>query len=341
VLKRATISDVARHAGVSKAAVSKVLNDGYGVSDSMRERVESSMVALGYRPSALARGMRGSSFTLGVFVVDLQNTFMAVLIDGIRAAAEKHGYQVFIGKAERGLAQQAAMIEAMTDRKMDGLLLIAPFGTTEDLETTARNTPTVVVGRHGPGLAYDTVASDDLAGSALVVDYLAGLGHRRIAHLKHVGREKNQPDMPQEVRAEGYVQAMIRNGLEQDIDVVETRWSHEGGRQAVDIFRARRTMPTALHAGTDMAAFGVLSGLQEAGIKVPEDLSIVGYDNVFAGSLPSVGLTTVDQAGFEMGSLAAELLVERIQGRHEAVNKLVQPRLVLRKTVAPAAATVS
>lgn len=334
-VKRATISDVARHAGVSKAAVSKVLRGAYGVSGTMKERVEASMAVLGYRPSALARGMRGSSFTLGVFVVELHNTFVSVLIEGIRTEAELSGYQVFIGEASRGLSQQRRMIEAMVDRKMDGLLLIAPFGTAEDLEDIARGTPTVVLGRHGPGMSYDTVASDDIAGSALIVDHLVSLGHRRIAHLMHVGRENNERGMPQEVRARGYVEAMVRNGLEQEINVLEGRWSQEGGEHAAELMLHQKNRPTAVHAGADMAALGVLTGFFESGVSVPDDFSVVGYDNVFAASLPQVALTSVDQSGVEMGTLAARLLVERIQGRKDAVSTLVPPRLVIRKTTGP------
>lgn len=334
--KRATISDVAEHAGVSRAAVSKVLRGAYGVSDVMKARVEASMEVLGYRPSALARGMRGRSFTLGVFVVDLSNTFVTVLIEGIRAEAGRRGYQVFIGEANMGLSQQQGMIEAMIDRKMDGLVLIAPFGPDEELEKIGRITPTVVLGRHGPGQSYDTVASDDMAGSALIIDHLVSLGHRRIAHLKHVGKEKNEATMPQIVRAEGYVQAMVRHGLADETDVIETRWNHQGGEAAVDLMLARKTPPTAVHAGTDMAGFGVLSRLHELEVRVPEAFSVVGYDNAFAASLPQIALTSVDQSGFDMGSLASKLLVERIDGRTEAVSTLVQPALMVRKTTGPA-----
>lgn len=333
--KRATISDVAFHAGVSRAAVSKVLRGAYGVSDIMKTRVETSMDALGYRPSALARGMRGSSFTLGVFVVDLSNTFVSVLIEGIRAEAELRGYQVFIGEANRGLNQQQRMIEAMMDRKMDGLVLIAPFGTEEELEKIGRSTPTVVLGRHGPGENYDTVASDDIAGSALIVDHLVSLGHRRITHLLHLGREKNESTMPQSVRAKGYVEAMIRNGLEDEVDLLEARWSQEGGEAAADQMLGRATPPTAVHTGTDMAAFGVLARFYGLGVAVPGDFSVVGYDNVRAASLPQIALTTVDQSGIEMGSIATRLLVERIEGRSESVSTLVAPKLVIRGTSAP------
>jgi LacI family transcriptional regulator len=228
------------------------------------------------------------------------------------------------------------MIEAMIDRKMDGLVLIAPFGPEEELEKIARSTPTVVLGRHGPGQGYDTVASDDLAGSALIIDHLVSLGHRRIAHLKHVGREKNEATMPQVVRAEGYVQAMVRHGLEDEIDIIEAKWNHQGGEAAVDLMLERDAPPTAVHTGTDMAGFGVLSRLHELGVGVPDAFSVVGYDNALAASLPQIALTSVDQSGFEMGLLASRLLVERIDGRAESVSILVQPTLMVRKTTGPA-----
>lgn len=333
--KRTTITDVALHAGVSRAAVSKVLRGAYGVSGAMKARVEASMEVLEYRPSALARGMRGSSFTLGVFVVDLSNNFTTVLIEGIRKEAELQGYQVVIGCANRGLNQQQRMIEAMVDRKMDGLVLVAPFGPEEELEKIGRSTPTVVLGRHGPGRNYDTVASDDMAGSALVVNHLVSLGHRGIAHLMHVGSEKNESTMPQSVRAEGYVEAMLHNGLLEEVDVVEAKWNQEGGEAAVEEILKRNTPPTAIYAGSDLAAFGVLARLCDLGIPVPGDLSVVGYDNAITGSFPQIALTTVDQSGIEMGSTAARLLVERIRGRAGSQSILVPPTLVVRTTTAP------
>jgi LacI family transcriptional regulator len=335
-MKRATIADVARHAGVSQAAVSKVLNDGYGVSDSMREKVGAAMEVLGYRPSALARGMRGRGFTLGVFLVDLRNTFFPVLINGISEVAEQQGYQVFIGQAGKGLEAQRRLVEAMVDRRMDGLILIAPFGTAEELEGIGLKVPTVVLGRHGPGQNYDTVASDDIAGSALIVDHLVSLGHRRIAHITHGGDGMTEPGMPQEVRARGYVEAMNRHGLQSEIDVVESWWNREGGMRAGQLILDRpQEAPTAVHAGSDMAALGAIASLTEAGLRVPDDISIVGYDNVPAESTYPIALTTVDQSGFEMGSRAATLLLERIQGRKTPVSTLVPPHLVVRQTTAP------
>ncbi|MDQ0104681.1 LacI family transcriptional regulator [Paenarthrobacter nicotinovorans] len=334
-LKRATISDVAEHAGVSRAAVSKVLRNAYGVSPAMRSKVEESMALLSYRPLALARGMRGNSYTLGVFLVDLSNTFFSVLVEGIRDVADELGYQVLIGQARQGLDAQRKLIEAMVDRRMDGLLLIAPFGPNEELEQLGRTMPVVVLGRHGPADYFDTVASDDIAGSALIVDHLVGLGHRRISMLANTMPE-GEPGMPQTVRRHGYNLAMEKHGLQEWIDHIPGRWGYESGLEAGRTIAQRplAERPTALHGGADVAALGAFTSLFDAGISIPADISLVGYDNVPSASLPPIGLTTVDQSGVQMGRQAAELLLSRIEGRSESKHILVSPKLIVRKTTA-------
>jgi LacI family transcriptional regulator len=334
-LKRATISDVAEQAGVSRAAVSKVLRNAYGVSPAMRAKVEETMALLNYRPLALARGMRGNSYTLGVFLVDLSNTFFSVLVEGVRDVAEELGYQVLIGQARHGLDAQKKLIEAMVDRRMDGLLLIAPFGPNEELERLGRTIPVVVLGRHGPAKYFDTVASDDIAGSAIIVDHLVSLGHERISMLANTQPE-SEPGMPQTVRRHGYDLAMKKHGLEDYIDHVPGRWGYESGLEAGRSIANRRIAerPTALHGGADVAALGAFTSLFDAGINIPGDISLVGYDNVPAASLPPIGLTTVDQSGVQMGRQAAELLLSRIEGRSESEHILVPPRLIVRKTTA-------
>ncbi|MFC8039029.1 LacI family DNA-binding transcriptional regulator [Paenarthrobacter sp. NPDC057355] len=334
--RRATISDVAKHAGVSRAAVSKVLRDAYGVSPAMRSKVEKSIEVLNYRPLALARGMRGSSYTIGVFLVDLSNTFYSLLLDGVRDVVEQPGYQVLIGQARHGLEAQRKLIEAMLDRRMDGLLLIAPFGPNKELEELGKIMPVVVLGRHGPADSYDTVASDDIAGSALIVEHLASLGHQRISFMGSTLSD-NEPSMPQTVRALGYDLAMERHGLAEWIDHIPGLWATAGGAEAGRTIAERSIAerPTALHGGADIAALGAYTSLLEAGITVPGDMSIVGYDNIPVSALPPIGLSTVDQSGVEMGRQAAELLLSRIEGRTGSEHVLLPPKLIIRKTSAP------
>lgn len=300
----------------------------------MKERVEAAITALEYRPLAVARGMRGRSYTLGVFLVDLSNTFFSVLVEGIRDVAEERDYQVLIGQARQGLDAQRRLIEAMVDRRMDGLLLIAPFGPDEELERLGASIPVVVLGRHGPARHFDTVASDDVEGSGLIVDHLVSLGHERISFLGH-HEPGDQPTMPQTVRARGYDLAMQRHGLERWIDHIPGRWGTEGGLAAGRMIATREQRPTALHGGADVAALGAFTALVESGLRVPDDVSIVGYDNVPASALPPISLTTVDQSGVAMGRQAAELLLTRMDGRRESQHVLIPPRLVVRHTTAP------
>ena len=333
--RRVTIVDVAARAGVSTAAASKVLRNAYGVSPQMREKVEAAIKELGYRPLAAARGMRGKTFTIGVLVSDLQNPFFGLLVDGISGEVEQSGYELMVGPAGSTAPSQSRMIEAMADRQMDGLILISPVLDPRDLDDVARRLPTVVVGRHGPADAYDTVAGDDLAGAALIVEHLAALGHRDIAYLTHADPEGSDPRFPQQVRERGYREAMARLGLGDRIDVIPGRWSTQGGRDAARALLARETLPTALYAGADVAALGVLTELWEAGRDVPGDISIVGYDDTPTAALAPISLTSADQAGFDMGATAARLLLDRFTGRAEARHVLTEPRLVPRRTSAP------
>lgn len=334
--RRTTIIDVAARAGVSVAATSKVLRNAYGVSPQMRERVEAAIEELGYRPLAAARGMRGKTYTIGVLVSDIQNPFFPLLVDGIAHEVEASGYALLLGPAGAAAQSQSRMIDAMLDRQMDGLILIAPVVPAAALARIAKSMPTVVVGRHGPADEFDTVAGDDLAGSAQIVEHLVSLGHSQIAYLSHSDAQGADDQFPQQVRERGYRDAMTAHGLEQHIDVVDGRWSTEGGRDVAARLLDRGTLPTALHAGADVAAFGVLGELWDRGVSVPGELSVVGYDNTATAALPPVGLTTVDQSGHDMGSTAASLLLERFAGRTDARHILTVPRLVERRTSGPA-----
>ena len=143
--------------------------------------------------------------------------------------------------------------------------------------------------------------------------------------------------LPEHVRLDGYREAMSRRGLETAIDIVHTAWSFEGGREAAAVFASRGDWPTAVHAGADVSALGLLSSMWEAGVEVPERVSVAGYDNTPTGALNRVGLTSVEQGGVEMGSSAGELLLSRIGGRTEAVHELKPPTLIARSTTAPPA----
>lgn len=332
VSKRPTIVDVAAHAGVSTAAASKVLRNAYGVSPEMKAKVQASMKALGYRPLASARGMRGRTHTVAAVVADLHNEFSSLLVEGIRRECDRQKYRLLVAPAGSGKAAQDRMVEDLIDRGMDGLVLISPLGTDEELEAMAKNIPVVVLGRHGASPEFDSVAADDFFGANLVVDHLVSLGHRRIAYVNHTTEGTNDAHLPEEVRVRGYVDAMIRHGLGDAIDIIQSQWSQDGGERAGKSILERDSRPTAVFAGCDVAAFGVLTALWDAGVSVPNEISVAGFDNIFTTSLAPISVTTIDQSGLSMGAAAGRLLLERVGGRTDAVNQVIEPTLVARRT---------
>jgi LacI family transcriptional regulator len=332
--RRVTIIDVARHAQVSTTAVSKVLRNAYGASPAMRAKVQQAIAELGYRPSAAARGLRGQTYTIGVMLPELRNLFFADILDGITAQLGGTEYQVLLAPGCNGEKEEARVIDAMIDRSMDGLVLIAPISSKKRLTEVARRVPTVVVGRHGASPAYDTVTDDDVAGAALVVDHLADLGHRRIAHIEHHETDRVRlAEMPNAQRAEGYQDAMRRRGLEAGIDIASTSYTHEGGYLGARQLLTRPQLPTAIFAGADVVALGALEAIAEAGLTVPGDISVAGYDNSALAAFGPISLTSVDQDGRQMGANAARLLVDRITDRERRTVQIkLSPSLVVRRT---------
>ncbi|MFL6123996.1 LacI family DNA-binding transcriptional regulator [Actinophytocola sp.] len=334
--RRVTIVDVARHANVSTTAVSKVLRNAYGASPAMRAKVQQAIAELGYRPNAGARGLRGKTYTIGVMLPDIRNPFFPDILDGITDQLRDTDYHVLLGPSHNnGETAEAEIIAAMIDRGMDGMILIAPLSGRAHLEQVATTVPTVLIGRHGHSPHYDTVTDDDTTGAALVVNHLADLGHRHIAHIEHRETDPTHlAEMPNAIRAEGYRQAMRARGL--DITIVSTTYTQEGGYLGTRQLLARPHRPTAVFAGADIVAMGVLTALAEAGLSVPDDISVAGYDNTTFAALGPISLTSVDQAGHQIGANAARLLLERVADRDRPSTQVkLTPTLIPRRTTAP------
>lgn len=332
---RVTLHDVARHAGVSVSAVSKVIRDAYGVSEAMRMRVEESIAALGYRPHAAARSMRGRSYTLGVTVVDLASPFQGEVATGVRHELLAGPFQEVLMIAGATGAEQRRAVDALRDRGVDGIIMVSPWVEGAWIEEVAREIPVVTVAMHGAPQAFDAVVTDEEAGAGLVVDHLVSLGHRRIAHIGMSPAPTGEGfALSHTVRRHAYEAAMSRHGLE--VDVVDSMYSERGGYEAARVLLSREERPTAIFAGADIAAFGVLGAAAELGVDVPGEVSLVGYDNVFATSIPQISLTTVDQSGEETGATAARLLRRRVERGGSGVScRVITPSLLVRETSGP------
>jgi LacI family transcriptional regulator len=190
------------------------------------------------------------------------------------------------------------------------------------------------VALHGSPKGIDTVIDDDRLGARLMVDHLVSLGHRRIAHTTMPAAHLQGPfALSHTARREGFEEAMRRHGLEPD--VIVTYYSEEGGHRAAIEALDRPTPPTAIFAGADIAAFGVLRAAEERGLRVPEDLSVAGYDNIYASTIGRVSLTTIDQSGHLTGAASARMILERFNGRREQKQYVLAPQLITRRTTGP------
>ena len=337
---RVTIQDVARTAGVSVSAVSKVLRGAYGVSPQMRDRVTASIDDLGYRPHTGARAMRGRSFTVGVMLVDFTSPFQTEVAQGISTDLKGTPYQDIVVAAGGDAHRQKRAVEALIDRQVDGLILIAPYTSQAWLEELGAKIPTVVIARHGGAANFDTIVDDDRAGAGLVVDHLVALGHTQIVHTSHPDLRLQWPFvLSHTARRGGYQDAMRAHGLAPE--VVETSYTEEGGYQAAENVLDQPAAPTAIFAGADIAALGVLRAAEQRGLEVPEGLSVAGYDNIYASTIGRVSLTTVDQSALLTGSIGAALVLERIEGRTEPTHHVITPRLLPRATTASPAGSAN
>jgi LacI family transcriptional regulator len=330
-----TIEDVARAAGVSRAAVSKVIRDAYGVSPAMRERVTAAIDRLGYRPSVSARGMRGKTFTLGIEIPDLANPFYPLLLAGATAALSGTPYQLIIAPADPAHREGYRALQALADRQVDGVIAVSPLVDPAWLAELSTTVPVVMLGRHDRSEGYDSVVSDDEAGALLVMRHLFDLGHRDIAHLTGEAADSDPGfGVPQSIRLQAYRTAMRESGLGDRIRIAHTPDVTGNAHRAALELLSREDRPTAIFACHDEPALQVLRAVADAGLTA-DRVSVAGYDGIEIAGHPGISLTTVRQDGERMGRLAVELLLERIGGRTEARHEVVEPELVARLSTRP------
>jgi DNA-binding LacI/PurR family transcriptional regulator len=325
-----TMEDVAAEAGVSRALVSLVMRERPNVSEERRRRVLDAAARLGYRPNAMARSLASRrTKTVGVILDDLRNPFFAEIAGGVEELASKLGYQLLLAAGGRQARRERAALAALLEHRVSGVILVSPRMPAGDIVAAAAEAPLVMVGRSVRGASADTVLINETHGTGLVVDHLVGLGHERIAHVDG-GSGAGGPQ-----RRSAYLREMRARRLGRHALVIGGDFTEEAGVTAADELLGLAELPTAIFAANDMVAAGLLGGFDRAGVDVPRDVSIVGYDNISIAHLAHVSLTTVDQPRTEMGRLALELLLDRIDNRRPNEVRLIEPTLVVRSTTAP------
>ena len=329
---RVTIRTVAADAGVSVAAVSKVLRNAYGVSDALRQKVEVSIGKLGYRPSVAARGMRGQTYTIGVLLVEIANPFLPLVIDGINAVLEPSNYKALLGVGRSKASLESTLIESMIDNRMDGLILVAPRMAGPTLEAFARQIPVVAVAHHESSDTFDTINTDDRLGGIRATQALIAAGHHDVAMVSYTADQDHVTNVSYE-REIGYTLAMQQAGLAQHARILRLSPPEFDRTAAIAEFLVDPNRPRAIFVWSDLHAIPILNAAKMAGIRVPEDLAIIGYDNSPVAALPLIGLSSMDQDPLRLGALATQTLLSRIGGRTVAEHIRIDPTLIRRNSL--------
>lgn len=301
------------------------------VGEASRASVLAAAEELGYRPNAVARSLvQRRTNVVGVIVADLHNPFYADVADGIEEAVFKSGYRAMLASGFRDQTRERGAIESMLELRVDGLIMLGSTMKAVEIEKTAAALPVTMVGRHTRSKTVDSISVDNAAGAQQAVDHLVALGHTKIAHI-HAGTAAGSPQ-----RRTGYERAMRRHGLDRHIRLVKGAFTETGGAAAMAEILESGDIPTAVFAPNDVAAIGALEAIDAAGMAIPGDISLVGYDNLALSALPRIGLTTVDQPRADLGREAAGLVLERLdEGRQRARHVVASPHLVIRSTTGP------
>lgn len=327
----ATIKDVAQKAGVSTTTVSHILNDTRFVSEKLRAKVYQAIEDLNYQPHGLARSLRKKrTKTVGMIVLDNSKPFFAEITRAIEDACYSHGYNVIICNSDGDVEKEANYVDLLIEKGVDGLAFISAGDDAEVIELLCKmNTPWIIADRELPAMEVDTVIVDNYAGGRQATEYLISLGHEKIACIS--GPSQLSPSAQ---RSAGYKDALEAAGLPLNNEFLQMgEFRAESGYQLCQSFLRLPNPPTALFVCNDLMAIGALCAAHEMAIKVPEELSIIGFDDIALAAMTIPRLTTVSQPKQDIGEIATKLLVERIQDKSLPTRKVVmQPKLIIRNS---------
>jgi DNA-binding LacI/PurR family transcriptional regulator len=334
---QATINDVAREAGVSKATVSKFLNGTPYVSEATRQRIALAVHKLGFEPNRVAQGLsRRRSYTIGLIVANIANPFYAELIRGAEEVAAVQGYTLLLASTDGEPKRERAIVQAMRQRQVDGLAFASVRLADREVVKLVRDGMRVVLAsRHLPDADVDTVVVDSHLGARLAVEHLIAHGHRRIAYI---GGPQNIAQFQD--RLAGWRDALAAAAIPPDpaLCLSTERLDLQAGSAAIRHLMTLDAPPTAVFAATDNLALGVMRACHQDGCPIPDRLALVGFDNIPFADIALAPLTSVDGHGLAIGQHAVRLLIDRIESGNRApaaaasVRTIIAPRLHIRQS---------
>lgn len=323
-----TLEAVALAAGVSPSTVSRILNGTAVVSELKKKAVEDAIAELGFVPNPVARGLAGGrTLSIGVVTQAIDSPFYGAALRGIEDELDPLGYRALFVSGHWNAAAESRCIEVLRSRRVDGIIVLTGRLTDQALKTCAKSVPIVVTGRSLKAVGLISLNFDNFEGGRLATQHLIDLGHRGIAFIS------GDPDHPDAVeRLRGYRAALEAAGLAYAPSLVIPGEFHEvSGLLAVDRLLESRQRFTAIFAANDQMAVGAVLGLHRRSLRVPEDVSVVGFDDLPSSLFSIPPLSTIHQPAYELGRLAASAMVQLLAG-NKSTEELPAPRLIARES---------
>lgn len=319
---------VAQRCGVSPSTVSRILNGTAVVSDEKRAAVEQAIADLGFVPNPVARGLAGGrSWSVGVVTQTIDSPFFGTALRGIEDEIDRTGYIALFVSGHWNTEEELRCIEALRARRVDGVIVLAGRLGDTALRTCARTMPVVVTGRLLKAPHLFSLHFDNVSGAQLATEHLLQLGHRRIAFIAGVPGHADAVE-----REQGYRQALAAAGIAANENLILPGQFHEeSGRLAMEQLLLSRHRFSAVLAANDQMAFGAALALHQRGLRIPQDVSLVGFDDLATSTFALPPLTTVHQPGYELGRLAAAAMLQLLAGQKPTIE-MPAPRLVVRES---------
>ncbi len=328
--KKVNIQDIAQKANVSISTVSRVLNEGASVAEAKRNAVLQAVAELNYQPNVAAQALAGGQTkTVGVITQDISNPFYDAILRGVRQGLDESGYSPIFADGHWQAPAELKALQMLLDRSVDGFIVLGGCSPEEALQEFNKQVPLVIIGRNLASLDHQCLRLDDFAGAYKATQYLIGLGHQRIAHITGILAHQDAVE-----RRAGYEQALSDAGLELNPElIIEGDFLEQSGLLAVEMLFTRAHPFNAIFAANDQMAYGVRLGLYRRGIRVPDDISLIGFDDQRTSAYTTPPLTTIRQPAIEIGETAAQAILHILKDKPFTMPEF-PAELVIRESVA-------
>jgi LacI family transcriptional regulator len=325
-----TIKDIAVETGFSYATVSRALNNKYGVKPGTRKKIVSVARACGYTPNAIARGLvKKQTHSIGLIIPDISNPFFPEVASGVEDGARKKGYSVFLCNTNYESEREAHYLQLLVEKRVDGIILASGFQTYASIDPISLSAPPIVsLCSRFENVSNSFVMIDNERGGFIATKHLIEQGYQKIGFVGTQGDGFSESQ-----RFKGYRQALSKFNMPYEKGLVFTgNLKRETGYQIIKRMIAGQECPRALFVENDLMALGVMQGIKESGLRIPDDMAVVGFDDITFASFPEIGLTTVRQPKYKMGKLAVEILLESISNKATGEPKryILEPELIVR-----------